>query len=97
MMIAVAILGMLMGLFVELHRIMELGKEYKARSRRHWLELVHYDTFYEPTAVLTPEELRFLAHEAAMRRYHSSLSRKYALAASHPWLSVEPDLPPPAP
>ncbi len=34
-------------------------------------------------------------HHAAQADYHAVLARKYQAAASHPWLPVEPDPPPP--
>jgi hypothetical protein len=34
-------------------------------------------------------------HHATRANYHAMLARKYQAAASHPWLPVEPDPPPP--
>ncbi len=43
-------------------------------------------------------EIRERAVADAQRgAYHAALARKYRYAASHPWLPVEPDPPPPQP
>jgi hypothetical protein len=89
--IAVAVLGIIFGL----QRIRFLAKEYGFLSRKHWNALLAYDDVYAPPDGLSPELVRIRAHQEVMRQYHGSLSEKYCIAASHPWLPVPPDPPPP--
>jgi hypothetical protein len=48
-----------------------------------------------------PTDLDFLAmyygHVEPRRAWHARMAKKYELAASRPWLLVEPDPPPPGP
>ena len=46
-----------------------------------------------------PQDLEFLAtyygHAEPRRAWHARMAKKYNLAASRPWLAVEPELPEP--
>jgi hypothetical protein len=93
----VLLAGTLAGMVDHLRRVIDRRMEYQSRARMHRFMSIRYDDVYDLDQWSSPEALRFREYQHRMLRYHAQLTRKYELAASRPWLSVEPDPPPPAP
>ena len=107
MMIAVAVLGVGLGLFLRLVRLDRVSREHLARTLEASSSTVSWEMkrlqweyrLRDPSAKLTPEEGAAIRLEMAKasreRDYHEGLRAKYARAIPQPWLPVAPDPPGP--
>jgi hypothetical protein len=101
-MIAVAVVAILIGAVLEVHR---RSRRFARLAAYHSnLSLEHFHTQMalgvdplplEPVPPAGPGAARYLRREKALVRYHSELTAKYERAARYPWLPVTPDPPEP--
>jgi hypothetical protein len=95
LMVAVALLSLLLGLVARRQRLLRLSTYHAEQSYRTMIVQqsnlpAAVDSFggQEPGAYLFP---------TPRSEWHTRMSMKYEVAASHPWLPVDPDSPPPEP
>jgi hypothetical protein len=95
-MIAVAVVGLLMGGAVVGYRLMLWHDSFLALATDHGHTGFLYRFLREDLCL--GEARAESAEQAALGRraaYHEALAEKYRRAARYPWLPVEPDPPPP--
>jgi hypothetical protein len=94
MMVVVAAVAVVETLWIETARMSRRRLDYQLRSIGHGIAAARYDgrgvvscrgPLEPPSAVRNPSRAA----------YHAAMSRKWADAAEHPWLPVEPDPPEP--
>ena len=105
MMGAVAVAALLFGAMVEMPRLWILHRHYNVLAERYgyWearlggaatirQELTYYSTSQPRGPEPSPARLAGMKADAS---YYAGLRAKYEHAARYPWLSVDPDPPPP--
>jgi hypothetical protein len=100
-MLAVAIVGILIGVGLEVgrrsRRFARLADYHTNAALEHFGALMALGGEPPLRDVRSAEwgPVRYLHREKALVRYHSELTEKYQRAARYPWLPVEPDPPEP--
>jgi hypothetical protein len=85
LMIVVALIAVVSGSF----RLKRRSEEFRQRAAKHeWLSKPGGGSMMGPPEV-------WMGELEVFQRYHDGMRRKYEYAAWHPWLSIEPDPPPP--
>jgi hypothetical protein len=103
-MVAVAVVGLLMGGAIGIVRLKRRSDDFTVRSQNHARQASLYN-LYTPgvdehlRATVEPEMRSVLENRKAYLlgafAYHDAMTGKYLRAARYPWLPVEPDLPEP--
>lgn len=107
-MVAVAVVSLLMGGAIGAVRLRRRHDYFLARSRQHDREAAMFRSWEQSLASALEElpsspRLPFPLDRWERRRsiisrslsHHAALAAKYRRAAHYPWLSIEPDPPPP--
>ena len=93
-MVAMAIVAVIVVVRIKIARMKLRRLDCQLRSIAHTIGAARYDG----TGVVScrgPYELPSSVYNPRRAAYHAAMSRKWADAAEHPWLPVEPDPPEP--
>jgi hypothetical protein len=91
----VVISAALLGLFVEINRERKLASQYRLEARMHsLLESASNGTVFHGTGAAAGTYAHGVANPE-LAAYHAAMRRKYENAAARPWITIEPDPPPP--
>jgi hypothetical protein len=96
-MVIVAVVAVSAGAVSGIWRIVRLREQYQSLARRYWHANLKYDDVYDPDPAINPHGHRMYEYQERMRSYNGRLREKYEVAATRPWLPVDPDPPPPPP
>ena len=96
MMAAVAVAGLVFAVAGAVREMRRRQVEYEVRALAHSLAAYPYKYGAWPESRVSLWPARPLPKPDARKlAYHDTMSRKWSEAARYPWISVEPDPPPP--